>query len=266
MLELYHNTMSSCAQKVRVALAEKGLDWKSHHLNLRAGDQQTPAYLELNPKGVVPTLIDSDLVIRESNVILEYLDDAFPEPPMRPADPAGRHALRLWSRRFDASIQASISVVTFAIGPRRLLLEQPAEIREANIEAIPDPENRARRRSVVEHGIKAPEFAGSLARLVALLDDMEVALSAQPWLSGEGFGLADAGVLPYVLRLDHLAMTPLLSADARPRLADWYARIQARPAFAVAVTEWLPAPILAIFRAGGEAVWADVEPMTRAAD
>ena len=82
MLELYHNTMSSCAQKVRVALAEKGLEWKSHHLNLRIGDQQNPEYLELNPKGVFPTLIHGDLVIRESNVILEYLDDAFPDPPL----------------------------------------------------------------------------------------------------------------------------------------------------------------------------------------
>ena len=76
MLELYHNTMSSCAQKVRVGLAEKGLAWKSHHLDLRVGDQQQPDYLKLNPKGVVPTLIDGDLVIPESNVILEYLDDA----------------------------------------------------------------------------------------------------------------------------------------------------------------------------------------------
>ena len=78
ILELYHNNMSSCAQKARVALAEKNLEWKSHHLDLRAGDQQKPDYLKLNPKGVVPTLIDGDLVIRESNVILEYLNQLFP--------------------------------------------------------------------------------------------------------------------------------------------------------------------------------------------
>ena len=104
MLELYHNTMSSCAQKVRVGLAEKGLKWKSHHLNLRAGDQQNPAYLELNPKGVVPTLIHGDLVIRESNVILEYLDDAFPDPPLRPSDAFGR-------RRCGCGINASRRVI-----------------------------------------------------------------------------------------------------------------------------------------------------------
>ena len=98
MLELYHNTMSSCAQQVRVALAEKELPWKSHHLNLRAGDQQKPEYLKLNPKGVVPTLIDGELVICESNVILEYLDDAFPEPPLRPSVPFSRAKMRLWNQ------------------------------------------------------------------------------------------------------------------------------------------------------------------------
>ena len=68
------------------------------------------------------------------------------------------------------------------------------------------------------------------------------------------------------LRLDHLAMTALLGADVRPRLADWYARVQARPAFSVAVTDWLPAPILAIFRSGGEAAWADVQAIMQAPD
>ena len=55
MIELYHNDMSVCAQKVRLVLAEKKLEWTGHHLNLRAGDQHRPDYLKLNPKGVVPT-------------------------------------------------------------------------------------------------------------------------------------------------------------------------------------------------------------------
>ncbi len=56
MLELYHGYTSVCAQKVRLTLAEKGLEWKSHVLNLN-GDQLDPAYLKLNPNGVVPTLV-----------------------------------------------------------------------------------------------------------------------------------------------------------------------------------------------------------------
>ena len=58
MIELYHNDMSVCAQKVRFALAEKKLNWQSRHLNLRAGDQQQPDYVKLNPN----TVAAADLV------------------------------------------------------------------------------------------------------------------------------------------------------------------------------------------------------------
>ena len=67
MLKLYHGYLSVCAQKARLALAEKGLEWKSQIVNLQRGEQQTPDYLKLNPKGVIPTLIHDGQVIRESN-------------------------------------------------------------------------------------------------------------------------------------------------------------------------------------------------------
>ena len=80
MLEHYHNINSVCAQKVRIALIEKGLDVKEHLLTLR-GDQFDPAYLKLNPNGVVPTLVHDGNTIIESSLILYYLDEAFPAPP-----------------------------------------------------------------------------------------------------------------------------------------------------------------------------------------
>jgi len=72
MIALYHNDMSVCAQKVRLTLAEKQLSWESHHLDLRAGDQQNPEYLKLNPNAVVPGLVDDGAVIIESTVICQY--------------------------------------------------------------------------------------------------------------------------------------------------------------------------------------------------
>ena len=86
MLALYHNDMSLCAQKVRVALAEKALEWESRHLVLRAAEHQQDWYLKLNRRAVVPTLIDGEKVIPESNVILEYLDERYPDPPLAPSD------------------------------------------------------------------------------------------------------------------------------------------------------------------------------------
>lgn len=265
MLELYHFPFSTCSQKVRLVLAEKDLDFVSHEVDILAGAQHDPAYTALNPLHVVPTLVDDGNVLIESTLINEYLDEAYPDPPLRPQAPVARHALRLWTKRLDDRVHASTAVVTFSLGPRNFVLQMPEEIREANIAAIPDARDRAARRSVIEHGIKAPEFAGALGTMIELLDRAESALDARPWLSGDSFGLADAAVLPYVLRLDHLAMTPLLGGEARPALADWYARCRARPSFETAVSKWAPAEIVDMMRSQAAAEWPDVEPLTRAA-
>ena len=95
------------------------------------------------------------------------------------------------------------------------------------------------------------------------MDDMNALLASNDWLSGESFGLTDACMLPYVLRLDHLAMTPLLTSAVRPNLSDWYARVQMRPDYEVAVTKWLPEALVVFLRGAGEAVWKDIEPLTR---
>ena len=85
MLELYHSVNSVCAQKVRIALAEKGLSYAEHLMTL-GGDQFDPAYMKLNPNAVVPTLIHDGQPIVESSVILYYLDEAFPERQLMPTD------------------------------------------------------------------------------------------------------------------------------------------------------------------------------------
>jgi glutathione S-transferase len=264
MIELYHYGFSVCSQKVRLVLAEKGLDFVSHEIDLFSGAQHDPAYVVLNPNHVVPTLVHDGAALIESTLINEYLDEAFPEIPMRPAAPLHRHAVRLWTKLLDDKVHAATAAVTFAIGPRVMLLQQPVAQREAEIAALPDARDRATRRSVIELGVKAPEFAGALARMIDLLDRIDAALARSDWLSGEAHGLADAAVLSYVLRLDHLAMSPLLSAPARPRLAAWYERMRARPSFATAIAQWAPEPAVAFLRGTGEAVWADVEPLATA--
>jgi len=262
-LVLHHASLSSCSQKVRLVLAEKQLEFESCEIDLVGGGQHAPEYVKLNPNHVVPTLVHDAAVLIESSLINEYLDEAFPESPMRPADLRARHAMRLWVKRIDEKVHPAAGVLTYAIGARPIALQQPPEVRDAAIEAIPDPVRRAQRRSVIEHGVKAPEFAGALRHFIELLDDMEAALVSEGWLSGERFGLADAAALPYVQRLDQLAMTPLLAAERRPRVADWLAGVRARPSYGPAITEWLPAPAIELFRGQGEAVWADVEPLTR---
>lgn len=257
MLKLYHNAISTCSQKVRLVLATKNIDFDSEMIDLIAGGQHDPDYVKLNPNHVVPTIEDGGSIMIESTLINEYLNDTYPQNPMLPADPAARHAARMWPKRIDEKVHPSTGVVTFAIGPRSALLQQPEAVREANINAIPEPARRAARRSVIEHGVQAPEFAAALNAMLDLLNKMDATLEPGSWLSGESFGLADAAALPYVLRLDHLAMTELI--DARSNLLDWYVRVQALPAYESAVTKWLPATLVDMFRSNGEAVRDEVQ-------
>ena len=254
MLELYHNDTSTCAQKVRVTLAEKHLDWESHHLDLRTGDQQKPEYLKLNPRGVVPTLVDRGRAVRESNVIMEYLDDEYPEIQLRPADSYGKAQMRLWTKRLDEG-HHDIATATLSMGIafRHQYLERGDEACAALIDKIPDPLRRERRRDVIYNGVQAKEFRTAVIMWARLLDDMEHALSASPWLAGATYSLADAGYTPYLTRLDHLNLLGWL--EGRPRLARWYDRVRARPSYAEAFTRWENASYVALMRRKGAEVW-----------
>src|SRR5262245_29790590 len=110
-LHLYHFALSNCSQRVRIALEEKGLPWTSHHLNLAANEHATPAYRTINPNGVVPTLVHDGRVYVESNDIIRYLDETFPEPPLARKEPAERAALEAHLAAAEA-IQPSIKALS----------------------------------------------------------------------------------------------------------------------------------------------------------
>ncbi len=116
MLTLYHYWSSVCSQKARFCLAEKGLEWRSRHIDLFTFDHWQPDYLALNPKAVVPTLDHDGNVVIESNVIVEYLDDAFPAPSLSLADVLAKARMRLWL--YDSEAIAHPNVNTASYNPR----------------------------------------------------------------------------------------------------------------------------------------------------
>lgn len=262
MLELYHNDMSACAQKVRVTLAEKQLQWESYHLDLRAGDQQTPEYLKLNPRGVVPTLVDNGRVVRESTVIMEYLDDEYPEPRLRPADPYRRAQMRLWTKQLDEG-HHDIATATLSMGIafRHQYLQRGEKACEALIARIPDPIRRERRRDVICNGLEAREFRTALTMWENLLSDMNRVLANSPWLAGDEYSLADAAYTPYLTRLDHLNLLEWI-AD-RPKVAAWYERIRARPSYE-AIKKWENRSYVELMREKGAEAWPRIKGTIRA--
>ncbi len=101
-VELYHNDMSSCSQKVRLVLEEKKIRWTGHHMNLRKGETRTKTYIKnFNKNGVVPTLVYKDDIIIESSIIMEYLEDTFPQNALRSSNPANIAQMRLKNRKID---------------------------------------------------------------------------------------------------------------------------------------------------------------------
>ncbi len=262
MLALYHNDMSLCAQKARVCLAEKGLEWESRHLVLRAGEHQQPWYLKLNRRAVVPTLIDGDRVIPESNVILEYLDEAYPDPPLAPKDAYGRAKMRLWTKQLDEDIHdAAAAILSFGIAFRHQYLER-GELGKKMLEQVPNVFKRERRRDVIEQGTRSKHFVIAVERMVLLLDEMEEALAAHRWLAGNDYSLADVAFTPYLARLEHLDILGL--TGERHRVADWYRRCKARPSFQAAIVKWENADYLGLMRRRGAECWPEIREIVRA--
>ncbi|MSQ73025.1 MAG: glutathione S-transferase family protein [Betaproteobacteria bacterium] len=253
-IELYHNDMSVCSAKVRMALAEKGLAWTAHHLNLRAGDAQQPEYVKLNPGQVVPTLVHDGVPVIESNVIIEYIEDAWPAPALRPADPYDIARMRLWMKQLDEGVHAATGTVSTCIAFRIQQLKRPPADYQAWLANMVDAARRERSRANVERGVESPFFAPAVQRFDKLARDMERALAGSPWLAGPAFSLADIAYAPYLIRLEHLGLDDMIIK--RPRVAAWRDRLFARSSYKSGIAKWFNPGYLDIFSAERDAARA----------
>ncbi len=238
MLALYHFDRSTAAQKVRIALAEKGLTWESRYIetDFAKREQLKPEYLELNPRGVVPTLVHDGKVIRESNVILEYLEDVFPDPPLRPADPFRRAEMRLWTKRIDETVHVDSRTVGQCIAMRYRVLEADPDIVKQHYDNMPELVRRNNDLINNEKGVDSPLLPQAIRTFKHLFQEIDETLADRTWLVGDMFSLADISMVVYVNRLTSFQMAPLW--DHLERLKAWNARIVSRPSYLKAVIDW----------------------------
>lgn len=252
MLTLYHNDMSVCAQKVRLVLAELGLEWESRHLKLRGDEQLRPEYLRINPKGQVPALVDGSVVVVESTIINEYLADAYEGGFLLPETASARAKMRWWTRQLDDDVHTSIGIVSQSISFMHQYLENTPEKLSRILQSIPEESRREIKRKAFTTGLENPDLPIAVRRINDLFNDMETALEAHYWLADGRLSLADFGLLPYVLRMRHLNQPSMF--DARPRLVAWLERLKARPSFSEAIEGWLNENYLTLMnRTGAEA-------------
>ena len=159
VMTLYSGAQDIYSHKVRIVLAEKGVSYDVINIEARGKPEDL---LELNPYGNVPTLVDRELALYESNIITEYLDERFPHPPLMPVYPVARAKARLIIYRFDREW-----------GP---LIKKLESGKAADLKAV------------------AKELTGYISQLIPVFN-------SSPYFMGDEFTLVDCCIAPVLWRL-----------------------------------------------------------------
>ncbi len=197
MLLVYEHPLSPYAQKVKIALAEKGIEFECRLPDFLSGED--PEFAAANPRLEVPALVDGETRVFDSTVILEYVEDRWPTPPLLPATPAERARVRMLEEvcdtYYEAIVWAAMEIRVF----RRATGEQADRL--------------------LARG--ARQIAGANAWLERQLDE-------RPWFNGATFGWGDVAVAPFVQG----AATTGTPPSPGSHLAGWLDRARARPSVA----------------------------------
>ncbi len=226
-LELYNFAASTCSQKARICLQEKGLEWEDHLLEPGKGAHLRPEYLEINPNGVVPTLIhDGDPVV-DSAVIVEYLNDVFPEPPLAPDEAIEIAKMRTWMRFFEEVPTPAVRYPSF----QKVLIQPFKNISAEKFERAAEkrPLKTDFYKRMGQDGFSEEEMNKAFDDINITIKRMEKALSdGGPWIMGDRFTLADICVIPTFDRMADLGYQNLWE-DGYPAFTDWVDRSLERP-------------------------------------
>ena len=191
-MKLYEHPLSPYAQKVKIALYEKNVSFEATIPNLFGAD---PAFETASPRREVPCLLDGSLAVFDSTIILEYLEDKWPKPPMLPAAAAERARVRMLEELCDTYYEA----INWGLLEVRVFRRASGPLAE-------ELSTRA-----------AAQIAGVHARLERELD-------GRTWFNGDAFGWGDLSVIPYVSTSAGLGVAP----PANSRLAAWDERVRQR--------------------------------------
>src|SRR5437762_57220 len=195
MMTLYSGTTDPFSQRCRIVLHEKGMDFQIIDVDL---DHKPEDLAVMNPYNQVPVLVERDLVLHESNIINEYIDERFPHPQLMPGDPVDRARVRLFLLNFEKELFVHVSTL----------------------------ESRA-----AKSNEKALEKARSHIR--DRLTQLAPVFLKNKYMLGENFSMLDVAIAPLLWRLDYYGIE--LSKNAAP-LLKYAERIFSRPAYIEALT------------------------------
>jgi len=214
MRELFHQSLSPASRIVRLALAEKKLDAAA---TVERFWERRPAFMELNPAGSVPVLVDGSVVVTGAYHIPEYLEEAHPEPALWPNDPAERREARRLLDWFLTVFQAEVTepLLMQKVNPRFCGSAQPPRPGGPDINAI-------------RGGIEA------IRRHLDLIGHLS---DARRWLAGETLSYADLAAASQLSCIDYAGDVPWSHNE---QAKTWYMRIKSRPSFRPLLAETIP--------------------------
>lgn len=229
MLELYHWEPTANSAEPLICLEEKGTSYTPHYVNLLRFEQHDPAFLERNPLGQVPVLIHDGRVITETSLMIQYLDAAFPDPPLTPSTPADRYRMHVWLRTSDDYLGPHLAVLGWHLsGFAKTLTAAQSKAARAGIARLP-PERQAVWQVALDDSYTPEQLASARNTLGLSAQRIEAALGATGWLAGAAYSLADIGIFPMVRSLARL-LPEIVSEKGTPGILDWLRRVEERPA------------------------------------
>ena len=233
-IHLWHAPMSSCSQRVRIALAESGKEYESHLVDLEKDEHATPEYQRIHPKGLVPALVDDGRLYIESIDIIGHV--AGTDSPLT----------RIGSGKLlemaDAA-QTDLKLLTFEF----LFRAGPPPSSEAAVAFQKSHRNEWLRQFRIDfaNGFDPVRIDGAIARTDEGFRYLDRLLSdGRACLEGPEFTLSDIAWMPNVHRF-RLMDWPF---EGTPRLRAWFRRICERPSYRLALLDWQPARVAASFK------------------
>lgn len=243
-VHLFHFMGSSCSQKTRIFLTEKGVEWQSHHIDLPAFENFSEWYLGINPRGLLPALVHDGAVHIESNDIMRHVDANFPGPKLFPDDP-GEAAYLERSMKAEDDLHLCVRTLTFRfMAPTEKLQKDPAALDtyekagSGTVAGVVDSHKAVEVkfwRDMAAHGIPDEKIIVAVDAFAPHLAELDGRLEKHEWLLKSGFSMLDIAWWITVHRLVSLGH-PM---DRYPALTGWYQRLAARDHFS---REVAPAP------------------------
>ena len=243
-LMLYHHPLSVCSMKVRLALEEKGLAWSGRVIDIvQKQEQLEPWYLELNPKGVIPTLQfsnGSSQIVTNSANIIRFIGEL---PEGNPLIPQDSKKLELMNTLIDLADNVDLQILSYARHPSqeksggildariemaRQLAEKHPELKESYQECANRSEKNKTFRVSVEH------ITSIEANAMDALAKVESQLKTSAFLTGDTYTLADVIWTVVLSRLDLLDYNEWIDGERFPLVSDYYQRAKKRKSFTLA--------------------------------